>query len=326
MNDPYKVLGVEPGSSPEDIKKAYIKLAMEHHPDRNPDDKTAEDKCKEINAAYELIKDGKWKPERRMPGFNPFNMNSIFRDLGLNVEFNDMFSSKQTKRKRTGRIQISLEEVNSGCKKNITVMDNINCQKCKGIGFELSDKHCKPCNGSGQIRTSHGVMLISQNCPYCRGLGREVLAVCIDCQGTGKKANSQNFEVVIPAGINHGGKIYPVEDLEIAILYAPHPEFILMENMVDIMSKIKISMFDALLGGGVKINTLQGQKFLKVTPGTQPNTILRIKSAGMKGGFGGTGDHLVEVLVELPKALSVEQEGLLLKLKETMENKEENNG
>jgi DnaJ-class molecular chaperone len=154
--------------------------------------------------------------------------------------------------------------------------------------------------------------------------------MCGECQGTGKKANIQNFEVVIPAGIRHGQKVYPATDLEIVILYAPHPEFALMENMIDIASKIKVSMFDALLGGSVKINTLQGQKSLKITPGTQPGTTLRIKSAGMKTCLNGTfniiGDHLVEVLVELPKTLTDEQEGLLLKLKKTMEDNGESNG
>ena len=330
MNDPYKVLGIEPGASPEDIKKAFHKLALEYHPDRNPGDKVAEEKMQEISAAYELIKDGKWTPPGHgTPGFNPFDMQSIFSNFGFNIEFEDMFGSRQPKRKRTGRIQISLEEANSGCKKGIRIDDKANCQKCKGMGFELSDNRCQPCNGSGQIKTHRGIMVITQNCPHCRGFGREVKAMCMECHGAGKKTRTQDFEVIIPAGIRHGQKVYPAQDLEIAVMYAPHPEFALMENMIDIMSKTRISMFDALLGGGVKINTLQGQKSLKIAPGTQPGAILRIKSAGMKSDFGSfstTGDHLVEVSVELPRALTDEQTGLLLKLKEIMENKGESNG
>lgn len=327
MNDPYKVLGVEPGSSPEDIKKAYKKLALEYHPDRNPGDKAAEEKFKEISAAYELVKDGKWRPgQQQAAGFNPFDFNSIFRDFGFQVDFEDMFGgSRQPKRKRTGRIQVSLEEAYSGCKKNITVTDKVNCHRCKGRGFELGDSHCKPCGGSGQIRTAHGVMFVSQNCPYCRGFGREVKAMCMDCQGTGKKSDAQNFEIVVPAGVRHGQKVYPAEDLEIAILYAPHPEFALMENMVDIMSKVRVSMFEAILGGSVKINTLQGQKSLKIMQGTQPGSVLRIKAAGMKNSFGPPGDHLVEVSVELPKVLTSEQESLLVKFKESIEGKGESN-
>lgn len=328
MKDPYKVLGVEPDTSPEDIKKAYRKLAFEYHPDRNPDDKAAEEKLKEINEAYDLVKDGKWSPGSQpnfRSDFNPFDINSVFRNFG--VGFDSVFGNRQTKVKRTGRIQITLEEAYAGCKKNITVSDRTTCPKCKGFGFELGEKPCGPCKGTGEAIMMHGVVTLRQQCPYCRGLGREIKAMCMECQGSGKKENSQNFEIVIPAGIRHGQKVHPANDLEITVLFAPHREFMLMENMSDIMSKIRISMFDAILGTSVKVNTLQGQKSLKIIPGMQPGDVMRIRGGGMKGGYlHPDGDHLVEVIVELPKTLSAEQKELLNRLKETMESKGEDNG
>ena len=326
MNDPYKTLGLERGASVDDIKKAYKKLALEHHPDRNLGDNTAEERFKEISEAYNLIKDGNWSPERQQMGFNPFDMNSVFRDFGFGFEFDNMFGGRQAKRKRSGNIRVTLEEANNGCKKNITVTENTSCLKCKGAGFELGDKYCPQCNGGGKIRISQGIMSVIQDCRHCRGFGREIKAMCPECQGTGKKVNVQNLEIVIPEGTAHGQKVYPMADLEITIVYTQHPEFMLMDNMVDILSKVKVNLFDAMLGGNVKVNTLQGQKLLKVPPGTQPNAVLRIKSAGMKNHFGATGDHLVELSIELPKTLTKEQEDLLLKFKELVENKGENNG
>lgn len=315
--DPYKVLGVKPDASKDDIKKAYKALALKYHPDHNPD-KNAEEKFKEINAAYDLIKDGNYNPHHSRPGFDPMkSVEEIFRQ-----HFGSRGPFGRTAQRRRGQLRITLEEAHHGCTKKIRISEPISCAPCKGVGFELGDV-CSHCKGSGEFVQQKNIMVIRQPCPVCKGFGRELKSMCTSCMGRGKKANTNELEVIIPPGTLNGQVLYPFEDLEVTVVYLPHEEFAVMANNLDIGSLVKVNMFDALLGGTAKVKTLDGEKVLKVPAGTQPGSIFRIKEAGMKN-RGQRGSHLVEVQVELLKDLTDEQILLLEKLKNTISRSEEN--
>lgn len=325
MNNPFKVLGLDPGASEADIKKAYKKLAMEHHPDRCPDDEGAEDRFKEISGAYEMLKKNNWTYHENFGGQFGFNG---FSAVNINIDdlFNQAFGGhgpfgrgRKVGYVKTGRIYISLEEAYYGCTKNISVSDAINCIACKGIGFKLHDKKCATCNGVGQQRTVHGAISMVTACPACKGLGRAISSVCAECKGNGKKSIDQEFTVNIPAGTHHGAKINPSDNLQIQILYSPHKEYKVMSNTLDISSIKEIDMFTAVLGGTISVNTLGGAKNVKIAAGCQPDTKLRIKKAGMKTKQK-TGDHLLDIKIKLPTNLTEEQKELLQNLKEQLED------
>jgi molecular chaperone DnaJ len=324
MSDPFKVLGIEPGASEADIKKAYKKLAMEHHPDRHPDDKQAEERFKEISGAYETLKKNNWKYENfgGQFGFNGFST------VNINIDdlFNQAFGSygpfgrgRKVGHVKTGKLYISLEEAYYGCTKKISISDTINCASCKGVGYKLSDQKCATCNGTGQQRTTHGAISMVITCPVCKGFGRAILAICLECGGSGKKSIDQELDVNIPPGTHNGTKINPNNNLQIQILYSPHKEYKIMNNMIDISSTREIDMFTAVLGGTILVNTLAGIKNVKIPSGCQPEAILRIKQAGLKI-KNKAGDHLLNIKVKLPIDLTTEQRKLLQTLKEQLEN------
>jgi len=316
MKDPYTTLGVSKDASIEDIKKAYKKLALEWHPDRHQGDKEAEERFKEINEAYNLVKDGKYNPfANGHASIDPFS--------GIGDFFSQIFGFGRSqnhsppKRVKTTNMTITMEEAHTGCNKKIKYKEVNVCTKCKGIGFELTNEPCKSCNGSGQIRSAVGAgnIHIARTCHVCKGFGRTMGPACSSCAGTGKIETERVLDVVIPAGILHGQKIRPSSDLEITIFYFPHPQFKLLDRMSGkISSNVSISMFDAILGKNVEIETLDGKKTLKIIPGTQPGSILRIKN----GGVGKRTDHLINVEVKLPEKLNEQQIKLLQKLQKTI--------
>lgn len=322
MDDPLKVLGLSPGASEDDIKKAYKKLALEYHPDRHPDDKKAEEKFKEINVAYDTLKNNNWSPV----GPNNFGFPSGFNfSSGFNME--DLFAQtfggfNRAKHVRISKLAISLEEAYHGCSKKIRIQTSAQCNVCAGVGFNLSPDKCSNCNGTGQKRKSHGGISMITTCNICKGLGRQILSVCSNCNGTGKKENVEIQDVEIPAGIKHGEKIVIRNNFHIQILYAPHKEYQIMNNMIDISSSKEIDLFTALLGGVITINTLSGIKNVKIPSTCQPNTTLRIKKAGMKTKQK-VGDHFLNIKVKLPKKINDKQREIIESLKAQLE---ENNG
>lgn len=316
MRDPYQVLGLPPNASPEDVKKAYKKLALEYHPDRNQGNKEAEEKFKEISAAFEEIKSGKKHPPQTFEGFD---LNSIFNNMGFGINF-DQFSGWGKPQKAVGTISISLEEAHNGCDKKIKVENQVQCKSCAGAGHFLADSVCATCQGSGQIRTAYGNMIMSRPCNVCRGLGRPIKSKCGDCNGAGKRNIINEHQITIPKGTAHGERISVNAELDIRIVYAQHHEFFLLDNMVDVLSKIKINMFDALLGTTIPVKTITGERSFSIKAGTQPNMTFRIQGAGLHSKLG-KGDHLIEISIELPKTLTPEQTEILLKLKDAMGEK-----
>ncbi len=323
MSNPFEILGIEPGASEEDIKKAYKKMAMEHHPDRHPEDKQAEDKFKEISAAYETLKKNNWQQEDFGGhfGFNGFS--------SVNINIEDLFQQafgqgnpfgrgRKVGYVKTGRIYISLEEAYYGCEKKISISDTINCSACNGFGHKLSDEKCSICSGTGQLRSVRGAVVMASTCNACKGFGRTISSMCLECNGKGKKNLNQELTITIPQGTQHGAKINPTNDLQIQILYSPHKEYTIMDNKVDLISVKEIDMFTAILGGVIVTNTIGGIKNIKVPVGCQPETILRVKQAGMKFKHK-TGDHLVKIKIQLPINLTEEQKELLQTLKQQLE-------
>lgn len=326
MSDPFKVLGLEPGASEAEIKKAYKNLAVKYHPDKHPNDKTAEEKFKEISGAYEALKKNNWKHESfgNQFGFNGFSSVNLNIDDLFNQAFggfNPFGRGRKVGRVRTGRLDITLEEAYHGCKKKIHIEDTVSCASCKGRGFELSDQKCPSCGGTGQTRMAQGAISLVTPCQVCKGLGRSIKSMCTDCGGKGKQFKKQDLVVDIPPGVHHGAKINPTNDLQIRVLYKPHKEYKVLNN-IDIMSEKEIDIFTAILGGKVSISTLGGAKNVKVPAGCQPEAILRIRQAGMKTRHK-VGDHLLNIKIKIPTKLTEQQKELLQKLKEQME---ENNG
>lgn len=327
MNNPYDVLGVSPDVSNEEIKKAYKNLARKWHPDLHKGDPKAEEKFKEINAAYEMVKDGKWQ-QQQMPGGMHINVDELFRQhfggngwSGIHNPFNN---PTRTIRKKKGQIKVTFEEAFSGCEKKLQIQETEPCESCGGVGHSLKDQFCKTCNGNGQVRTQRGPVQIVMTCNTCKGLGREIGDPCGACGASGKKIKIREENIKIPPGTRYGSVFQPSPDLEVVILYHDHKYFSLANNLSDIVSEVSISMFDAILGGSVAVNTLSGQKKLKISPGTNPGTILRIKGAGFKNQMGQIGDHMVGINVEFPKKLTAEQKHLLIQLKNSLKQGDKN--
>lgn len=314
--NPYEILGIAPGSSEEEIKKAYRDLAKKWHPDANGGDKASEEKFKEISAAYELLKKGNWN-------YNPHrqqipNINDIFEQFEMDFNpFNPFKQQKRNIKRRKAIVNVSFEDAYNGCTKKIILTEEKQCNSCGGVGIKFKDTFCPVCHGNGKVRTSQGAITIATTCHMCRGFGRDVNGMCSDCNGSGKHANNKELNITIPPATRHGTVINPENDLDIIILLNPHKEFILLNDGVDIGSKVSIDIFEAILGDNVNINTLNGVKKLKIPAGVQPNTILRIKNGGFNDLSGRKGDHLVEVGIRVPTEINEEQKETISKLKET---------
>jgi molecular chaperone DnaJ len=306
--NPYEVLGVAPGASVDDIKKAYKALALKYHPDRNPDNKEAEEKFKEITSAYEAIKDGSYNPHHGIPNVN---INDIF-----NQTFHNVFGGPRrrgTAQKR-GEIYITFEEAYNGCVKKINISEGSACGLCGGVGRELSAVPCKVCSGTGQLRQNHGFIQMASTCNHCRGVGRELGNPCNDCGGKGQKIKSEELTINIPPGTMYNAIIQPRSDIIAVIKYHAHDKFKLVNNGMDIASTVDVDLFTAILGGTIKVDTLAGERNLKIPSGSQPNTIFRIRHTGMTNQHGAKGHHLVEVKVTLPTEMTQTQTELLKQL------------
>jgi molecular chaperone DnaJ len=328
MKDPYKTLGINPDASNEEIKKAYKELALKWHPDRHQGNKDAEERFKEISEAYQLLKDGRHNPHTNFnSGAQPFiNLDELFNQhfssRGFNFNDGGIFGNFRQRHVRINRttMHISMEDAHRGVQRKIQINEISACTNCKGTGFNFSEDKCDVCGGSGQIRKDMGAIHIASSCTSCKGFGHKMKDKCLICNGTGKITGTQEVDITIPAGTMIGQSIKPRQDLEIIITYNKHPEFKLLdERSGQIGSEINIDLFNAMLGNNININTLEGTKKLKISPNTQPGTILRIKN----GGIGGRADHFVMINVQLPTKLTTEQKELVKKLQTSVG---ENNG
>ena len=345
--DYYEVLTVERTATDEEIKKAYRKLAVKYHPDKNPGDKTAEEQFKELGEAYEVLCDPQKRAlydqyghsafDRRSGGFgraggfhDPFE---VFREVfGGGGIFEDLFGGggrqdpTQPQRGDDLRydMEIAFEEAAHGCEKEITVTKPERCEVCHGSGAEAGSrtKTCPTCGGRGQVITSRGIFSIAQTCPHCQGAGRIIEKPCKACRGNGRKERSSKIKLRIPAGVETGSRLRstgngeaglrggPSGDLYVVLHVKPHEIF--QRDGDDLLCEVPVSFIQAALGAEVEVPTLDGKASVKIPPGTQPNTMFRLKGKGIKNIQGyGYGDLHVRINVEVPTHLSSTQKAKL---------------
>jgi molecular chaperone DnaJ len=349
--DYYEVLNLAHNASEAEIKKAYRRLAMKYHPDRNPGDRAAEEHFKEAKEAYEVLTD----PRKRAAydqfghagvdaqagaGAGGFGGGTTFSDIFGDV-FGDIFSNL---RGGAGRAQayrgvdlrydleLTLEEAVFGASVNIRVPTLASCETCEGSGAKPGTKPvtCPTCNGMGQVRMQQGFFSIQQTCPRCQGRGTIIPDPCTSCQGTGWIRRQKTLSVKVPAGVDNGDRIRltgegeagesggPPGDLYVQIQVKPHPIFTREESTL--YCEVPISFTMATLGGELEVPTLDGRIGLKIPPETQTGKLFRIRGKGIKPVRGGaTGDLLCRVIVETPVNLTREQKELLEKLAATMQ-------
>jgi molecular chaperone DnaJ len=340
MNDLYKVLGVEKTANDKEIKNAYRKLAMEYHPDKNQGNKVAEEKFKEISAAYEVLSDADKRKQYDLYGnTNPkntaqaSNFDEILRNMGFGggFDFGDIFGSARSRKVRgedlKKTITINFMEAVKGSVKTFKMYYPAVCKNCNGKGAkdDNSVKTCNVCNGSGKIGYKQGFMQVVNSCNSCGGRGFQIIDKCQSCNGNGEISKEDNIKITIPAGIDENttmrlsGKGLPSEyggengDLYIALVIRPHPKF--KRAGVNIQSEETISYLDAILGTAIDVETTHGVEKLNIPPGTQPNNIIKIKNKGIFKDHV-RGDHLVNVKINIPKQISDEEKELLMKIKE----------
>ena len=345
--DYYEVLGVDRGIETEEIKKAYRKLAVKYHPDKNPGDKAAEERFKELGEAYEALSDEQKRAAYDQYGHAAFDPRlrgggraggfhdpaDIFREVfaGGGSIFEDLFGSGRQDPTQPQRgsdlrydMEISFEEAANGCEKEITVSKQDLCDVCQGGGTEPGSKvkTCPTCGGRGQVISSRGIFSIAQTCPRCQGAGRVVEKPCKACQGTGRRERTSKIKLRIPAGVDTGSRLRssgngeaglrgaPAGDLYVVLHVKPHEIF--QRDGDDLICEVPVSFVQAALGAEIEVPTLGGKTSVKIPPGTQPGTTLRLKGKGVKNiqGFG-SGDLHVRVNVEVPAHLNQAQRAKL---------------
>jgi molecular chaperone DnaJ len=343
--DYYEILGVSREETAEGIKKAYRRLAIKYHPDKNPGDKTAEEKFKELSHAYEILSDPQkraaydqyghdaFDPRARARGgfggggfHDPFD---IFREVfggGGGSIFENLFggghdpTGPQRGDDLRYDLQITLEEAALGCEKEITVTKPDKCDACNGSGAEAGSKmrSCGTCGGRGQVLTSRGIFSIAQTCPHCKGAGRILEKPCKKCSGNGKYARTSKIKLRIPAGVEAGSRLRssgngeagsrggPPGDLYVFLQVKPHEIF--TREGDDLLCEVPVSFVQATLGAEIEVPTLEGKATIKIPAGTQPGSLLRLKGRGVKNLQGyGQGDLHVRIQVEVPTHLNAEQ-------------------
>ncbi|MCX7946220.1 MAG: molecular chaperone DnaJ [Hydrogenophilus sp.] len=343
QTDLYAVLGVSRDATADEIKKAYRRLAMKYHPDRNPGDKAAEEKFKEIQRAYDILSDEQKRAaydRYGLAGVDPSaaaaagasarafeEFASAFGDI-----FEDLFgSSSRRTRSQVYRgadlrytLEITLEEAAHGTTKTIRVPSFEICGSCRGTGARpgTAPKLCPSCGGSGQIRIQQGFFSIQQTCPECHGSGRVIADPCPECRGSGRIKRQKTLEVKIPAGIDTGMRLRqsgygepginggPPGDLYVEIQVKPHPVF--QRDGDDLHCEMPISIVTAALGGEIEIPTLDGIARIKIPPETQTGQTFRLRGKGIRNvRHHGVGDLYCHVVVETPVNLTERQKELL---------------
>jgi molecular chaperone DnaJ len=348
--DYYEILGVDRQAGDEEIKKAYRKLALKYHPDKNPGDKTAEEKFKELGEAYEALSDPQKRAAYDQYGHAAFDSRSragasgfrggfhdpfeIFREVfggGTGSIFDELFGSERQDPAGPQRgadlrydLEIKFEEAVLGCEKEIQISKLDTCEGCRGSGAEpgSSTKICSTCDGRGQVVSSRGIFSIAQTCPRCRGAGRVVEKPCRACRGAGRSEKASRIKLRIPPGVDNGSRLRsagngegglrggPAGNLFIVLHVQPHEIFQRDED--DLICDVPISMVQAALGADLEVPTLTGKAQIRVPPGTQHGTIFRLKGKGVKSVQGyGVGDLHVRVNVEVPTHLNAAQRAKL---------------
>jgi molecular chaperone DnaJ len=341
--DYYEVLGVPRTATVDEIKKAYRKLAVKYHPDKNPGDATAEEKFKEAAEAYGVLSDDEKRGRydryghqgmSGMGGFDP-NQFADFGDiLGDLFGFGDFFGTRGRRGTRPARgndlrydLQLDFMDAVFGKEVSLHVPRTASCTTCNGSGAKPGTQPvtCSGCGGRGQIRYSQGFFAVARTCPQCGGAGKVIKDACGTCSGAGRIREDRTISVKIPAGVDDGSRLRvaaegeagfnggPAGDLYVFISVKDHPKF--QRRDYDIHSEQSVSFTQAALGGDLIVETIDGTDSLKMPPGTQPNQVFRLRGKGVPFLDGtGRGDHYVHTVVRIPTALTDEQRDLLERL------------
>jgi molecular chaperone DnaJ len=357
--DYYEVLGVNKSANKEEIKKAYRKLALKFHPDKNKGDKAAEEKFKEASEAYHVLSDDKRKSNYDQfghaafqgggqGGFGNFDFSSSFSDIFEDVfgDFGDFgFGGGRSRRGRTNNrgsdlrydVSIELNDAFTGTEKNINYTTYKKCKTCSGSGAKPGSKptSCNYCNGQGKVRSSQGFFTIQQTCPECSGEGEKISNPCSSCTGMGKTQSNESVAVKIPKGVDDGTRIRLAGrgeagtkggsngDLYLFVSVEPHSIFKRSEE--NLYYELPISIADAALGATVEVPSIDGGRTrIKIPSGTQSGKQLRLKGKGMpilRRNI--TGDLYIRIITEVPTSLTKKQKELLVEFK-TLEDTKSN--
>ncbi|MGB4767313.1 MAG: molecular chaperone DnaJ, partial [Rugosibacter sp.] len=341
--DFYEILGVNRDASSEDIKKAYRKLAMKHHPDRNPDNPKAEAQFKEAKEAYEILSD-----EQKRTAYDQYGHAGVDPQArggagggGFGDAFSDIFGdifggSGGSNRSNVYRgadlrynLEITLEEAAHGSETRIRIPTMTSCETCDGSGAKkgTQPQTCPTCAGHGQVRMQQGFFSVQQTCPKCHGTGRYIPDPCNTCHGVGRVKHHKTLSVKIPAGVDEGDRIRltgegeagvnggPTGDLYVQIHLKPHTVF--QREHDDLHCEMPVSFTTAALGGEIKVPTLDGAAHLKIPAGSQTGKAFRLRGKGIKGVRSHAhGDLLCHVVIETPVSLTDRQKELLREFEE----------
>ncbi|MBD2859298.1 molecular chaperone DnaJ [Spongiibacter sp. KMU-158] len=350
--DYYEILGVERSSDEKEIKKAYRRIAMKNHPDRNPDDPKAEDIFKEATEAYEVLTD-----KEKRAAYDRFGHEGVgagaggfgggggagFSDIFGDV-FGDIFGGGGGQRQRGPQpgadlrytLEIDLEQAVKGTTAKIRIPTLVACNTCDGSGAKKgsSPTTCSTCNGVGQVRMQQGFFAVQQTCPACRGNGKIISDPCGDCRGQGRIEETKTLSVKVPPGVDTGDRIRlsgegeaspnggPAGDLYVQMSVKPHPIF--QRDGKHLYCEVPISFTDAALGGELDVPTLDGRVKLKIPAETQTGKSFRLRGKGITPVRGGTtGDLICKTVVETPVKLNKRQKELLEELQVSLGGSDE---
>lgn len=348
--DYYEILGVDRSADDKEIKKAYRRLAMKYHPDRNPDDAAAEEKFKEATEAYEILADSQKKAAYDQYGHAGVDPNAAgggfgggaggFSDIFGDV-FGDIFGGGGGGggRSRSSRgadlrynLELDLEDAVRGKTVKIRIPTQVTCNPCNGSGAAKGStpETCGTCHGAGQVRMQQGFFSVQQTCPACRGQGKIIKNPCSSCHGSGMQEEEKTLSVKVPSGVDTGDRIRlagegeagaqggPSGDLYVQVSVKEHPIFV--RDGRNLYCDVPITLVDAALGGELEVPTLDGRVKLKIPAETQTGKMFRLRGKGVEPVRGGpAGDLMCRVVVETPVNLNKKQKDLLKEFQATLD-------